>query len=162
MPSREQEQVAQSHKVALKAEEREVALAEVQAVLAHAGDDGYREEVAALVAAVDEGVLDEPEAASLERVLELALHTGRIRALYGPGGEQAALRVYRRLPGGSAAAASAEQVSEALSALAGGPLEAVSIRAAGPGVYTVSLRAGGAELAVRLDRHGARLTSMGV
>jgi hypothetical protein len=148
--------------VRLKGEEREVALAEAQAVLTLAGDEDYRSEVAALVAAADEGELDEPEAATLERVLELALQTGRIRALYGPGGEQAALRVYRRLPAGNAAAASAEQVSEALSAFAGSPLEAVAIRAAGPGAYTVSLRAGGAELAVRLDRHGARLTSMGV
>jgi hypothetical protein len=148
--------------VRLKGEEREVALAEAQAVLTLAGDEDYRSEVAALVAAADEGELAEREAATLERVLELALQTGRIRALYGPGGEQAALRVYRRLPAGSAAAASAEQVSEALSAFAGSPLEAVSIRAAGPGAYTVSLRAGGAELAVRLDRHGARLTSMGV
>jgi hypothetical protein len=148
--------------VVLREEEREVALAEAQAVLTLAGDDGYRSEVAALVAAVDEGELAEPEAATLERLLELALQAGRIRALYGPGGEQAALRLYRRLPAGSAAAASAEQVSEALSAFAGSPLEAISIRAAGPGAYTVSLRAGGAELAVRLDAQGARLTSVGV
>jgi hypothetical protein len=149
-------------RVALKGEEREVALAEAQAVLTLAGDGDYRAEVSALVAAVDEGELDEAEAATLDRLLELALHTGRIRALYGPGGEQAALRVYRRLPGGSAAAESAQQVSEALSAFAGSPLEAVSIRAAGPGAYALSLRAGGAEVSVRLDRHGARLNSVGV
>jgi hypothetical protein len=148
--------------VPLRGEEREVVLAEAQAVLVLAGDEEYRSEVAALVAAADEGELAEPEAATLERVLELALATGRIRALYGPGGEQAALRVYRRLPAGSAAAASAAEVSEALSALAGSPLEALSIRSAGPGEYALSLRAGGAELAVRLDRHGARLTSVGV
>ena len=37
----------------------------------------------------------------LERVLELGLQAGRIRAVYGPGGEQAALRLFRRLPAGA-------------------------------------------------------------
>ena len=50
-----------------------------------------------LVAAIDDGEVDE-ETETLERILELGLQTGRIRALYGPGGEQAALRLFRRLP----------------------------------------------------------------
>ena len=66
--------------VAVKAEEREVALGEVQAVLAAARDDGYRARLTALVASVEEGELAGEEAAELERVLELGLQAGRIRA----------------------------------------------------------------------------------
>src|SRR5262249_21783286 len=77
----------------LKADEQEVARGEAQAVLAVAADPDYRNELASLVVAADEGSLDEDEERTLERVLELGLQAGRIRAVYGPGGEQAALRL---------------------------------------------------------------------
>jgi hypothetical protein len=150
-----------SEPLRLRDEEREVVLAEVQAVYALAGDPDYRDELAGLVACVEEGELGAGEAASLERVVELALQTGRIRALYGPGGEQAALRLYRRLPRGSEAGASARAVSEALDALSGRRLDGVRLEATGPGSFALTLAVDGADVAVRLDRQGARLTSVG-
>ena len=53
-------------------------------------------------------------ALTLEPILELALQAGRIRAVYGPPGEQAALRLYRKLPRGAALQQSARDVSDAL------------------------------------------------
>lgn len=147
--------------VQLRDEEREVALAEAQAVHALASEPGYRDQLADLIAAAGEGSLREHEAATLERVLELALQTGRIRALYGPGGEQAALRLYRRLPRGAEAGARARAVSEALSSLAGRRLDAIKVEATGPGAFAIGLAVDGADVAIRLDRQGARLTSVG-
>jgi hypothetical protein len=143
----------------LRDEEREVVLAETQAVLAHAGDGTYRDQLLSLVAAVEDGELADDEGATLEGVLELALQSGRIRSIYGPGGEQAALRVYRRLPGGKAVVDSAREVS---AALAGADLRSVAIEAVGPGTYALKLTTATAELSVRLDRQGARLASVGV
>jgi hypothetical protein len=135
--------------------EREVALAEAQAVLAAGGS------AAELVAEIDEGsVVEEVEA--LERILELGLQTGRIRALYGPGGEQTALRLYRRLPHGTGLAESAAAVNEALRALGGRTLEGIQVQAVGPGAFALTVQADGAELSVQLDRNGARLASVGV
>ena len=145
--------------VVLRGDEREIALAEAQAVHALAGDDAYRDELAALVEAAETGELAETEATTLEGLLELALQSGRIRSVYGPGGEQAALRVYRRLPGGRALGASAREVSAALSEL---DLRSLAIEAVGPGAYTLKLTTATAELSVRLDRQGARLASVGV
>ena len=116
--------------VAVAGEAREVALAEAQAVVA-AGGSAHE-----LVAEIDEGAVVE-EIETLERILELGLQTGRIRALYGPGGEQAALRLYRRLPSGTALRQSADEVSEALSALRGRELESVSLSALGPSARRV-------------------------
>jgi len=93
-------------------------------------------------------------------VLELGLQAGRIRAYYGPGGEQAALKTLRRLPRGQARAESAREVSEALASLEGAVLEQVSVTAIAPGSYTLSIHAGGLELSVRLDSAGARLASV--
>jgi len=151
-----------STSVAVKAEEREVALGEVQAVLAAARDEGYRERLATLVTSVEEGELAPEEASELERVLELGLQAGRIRAVYGPGGEQAALRLFRRLPAGAELTETARSVSAALTTLNGRSLESFRIEVIGPGMYRIALVAGGAEVAVRLDRSGVQLASIGV
>jgi hypothetical protein len=139
----------------LRGEAREVALAEVLAVGALSSDAKYAE----LLAQVDEGDVGEEEL--LESVLELGLQSGRIRALYGPGGEQAALATLRRLPRGRERAQSALDVSAALSALAGKTLNGVSLTAVGPGAFTLTIDAGGLETSLRLDRNGARLASVG-
>ena len=144
----------------LKGEAREVALAESQAVLAMARDDAMRSRLGELVGQVEEGAVDGEALELLEQVLELGLQTGRIRAYYGPGGEQAALKTLRRLPRGQARSESARDVSAALAALSGRTLDSVSITAVAPGSYTLSIHADGFETSVRLDGSGARLQSV--
>lgn len=148
--------------IALRGDAAEVALGEAQAVLALVHDPERRGRLADLVAAVEDGELGDEDAQSLEELLELGLQSGRIRGVYGPEGEQAALKTYRRLPGGRALSDSASEVSEALSALAGKTLEDVKVQAAGPGSYLLTLAVDGLELSVRLDRAGARLHAVGV
>jgi hypothetical protein len=143
----------------LAGEAREVALAESQAVLAMARDDDMRLRLAELVAEIDDGEVEQSEGL-LEQVLELGLQTGRIRTYYGPGGEQATLRILRRLPRGKARVESAGEVSKALSSLAGKVVERVSVSSVAPGTYLLTLDAGGLELSVRLDPVGARVASV--
>lgn len=144
----------------LKGEAQEVALAEAQTVLAAAREDDNRARLAELVAAVEDGKVDGESEELLESVLELGLQAGRIRAYYGPGGEQAALSMLRRLPRGRERAESAQDVSQALQAFTGRHLGAVKIAAVAPGAFTVSIEADGVEALVRLDRNGARLASV--
>jgi hypothetical protein len=125
-------------------------------------DEERRGRLADLVAAVVDGSVEGDDAESLEELLELGLQSGRIRALYGPGGEQAALALYRRLPRGAELVESTRQVSAALTALAGRELSSVELRAVGPGAFALSVSAGEVEVSVRLDRQGARLTAVGV
>ena len=146
--------------LALKGEAREVALAEAQTVQALARDETMRGRLAELVAAVDEGEVGGKAAELLESVLELGLQTGRIRAYYGPGGEQAALSTLRKLPRGRLRTDTARDVSAALQALAGARIEAVTITAVAPGAFSLAIEADGVQAAVRLDATGARLTSL--
>jgi hypothetical protein len=148
--------------VRVSGEAAEIALAETQAVLAHVLDEDRRGRLADLLAAVRDGAVDGPDADALEEVLGLGLQTGRVRALYGPDGEQAALRVYRRLPGGRRLGESAREVTDALGGLAGRTLEAVRLQATGPGTWTVTVTTDTLELAVRLDPGGARLATVAV
>ena len=148
--------------IAVRGDAAEVALGEAQAVLAMVQDEERRGRLADLVAAVQEGELGDAEAQALEELIELGLSTGRIRSVYGPEGEQAALKTFRRLPGGRALSESAGEVSTALDALAGRTLESVKVQSAGPGAYVVSVAVEGLELSVKLDRAGARIHSVGV
>src|SRR3954453_21902034 len=121
----------------LKGEAREVALAEAQSVLAMARDDEMRARLAELVAGAEEGAVDGAAAELLESVLELGLQAGRIRAYYGPGGEQAAVATLRRLPRGRERGDSAREVSSALRALSGKTLEGLTLTAVAPGAFTL-------------------------
>lgn len=149
-----------SDAIALKGEARDVALAEAQTVQSMARDDAMRARLAELVAAVAEGVIDGDSAELLESVLELGLQTGRIRAYYGPGGEQAALSTLRKLPRGRVRSDTARDVSAALQALAGARIEAVKITAVAPGAFSLAIEADGLQASIRLDATGARLTSL--
>jgi hypothetical protein len=144
----------------LQGEAREVALAEAQTVQSLAHDETMRARLAELVSAVDDGGVEGEVEELLESVLELGLQTGRIRAYYGPGGEQAALSTLRRLPKGRVRTESAREVSTALLALNGAQIDAVKIASVAPGAFTLTIEAGGVEAAVRLDNNGARLTSL--
>jgi hypothetical protein len=142
-------------------EAQEVARAEAQAVLAMVVDESRRAKLADVVAAVDEGVVEGADADALAELLELGLSTGRVRALYGPGGEQAALGLFRRLPLGKEIAATTRDLNEALSALEGRTIEKVTVSAIGPGEYGVTVSTENFEIALRLGKAGARVASIG-
>jgi hypothetical protein len=148
--------------ISLADADREIALAETRAVLAAAGSAEYREQLGDLEEAIESGVLDDADALTLEPILELALQAGRIRAIYGPPGETATLRLYRKLPRGKALQESARRVSDALETLNGHRLEGATLAAVGPGAYTLSLATDEGRLSVRFDRQGARITSVEV
>ena len=147
--------------VRVRGEAAEIARAEAQAVLSMLGDERRRARLAGVVAAVDEGLVEGNDAAALGELLELGLQTGRLRAVYGPEGEQAALSLFRRLPQGRELSQSTKDLTEALDALAGRTLDSVSVHSVGPGEYGVSISAEGFELVLRLGRSGARISTIG-
>ena len=147
--------------VRVRGDAAEVARAEAQAVLSMLSDERRRARLADVVAAVDEGIVEGNDAAALGELLELGLQTGRLRAVYGPEGEQAALGLFRRLPQGRELSQSTKDLTEALDALTGRTLDRVSVHSVGPGEYGVSISAEGFELVLRLGRSGARISTIG-
>jgi hypothetical protein len=147
--------------IRVSGEAAEVARAEAQAVLAMVQDEGRRGRLADVVAAVDDGEVDGPDADALAELLELGLSTGRLRAVYGPEGEQAALALYRRLPLGRELTESARELNGALEALEGRTIDKISVTAVGPGEYGVTISTEDYEIVLRLGRAGARLATIG-
>jgi hypothetical protein len=150
-----------SDAVSVRGEAADVARAEAQAVLAMLQDEQRRARLADVVAAVDEGHLEGDDLDALGELLELGLSTGRLRAVYGPGGEQAALGLFRRLPHGRELAQTTRELNRALESLHGRALEHISVHAVGPGEYGVSISTEGFELELRLGRNGARISTIG-
>jgi RecA/RadA recombinase len=148
--------------ITVRGDAAEVALGEAQAVLAFGHDDERRGRLADLVAAVQDGQLGDDEAQALGELIELGLTTGRIRSVYGPEGEQAALKTYRRLPAGRELSDGAREVTSALEALEGKTLERISVQSTGPAAFVIAIAVDGLELSVKLDRAGARIHSVGV
>jgi hypothetical protein len=142
-------------------EAAEVARAEAQAVLSMVQDETRRGRLADVVAAVDGGEVEGDDADALAELLELGLATGRVRAVYGPEGEQAALALFRRLPLGKELTASARDLNEALGALEGRTIDRISVNAVGPGEYGVTISTEDYEVVLRLGRAGARLATIG-
>jgi hypothetical protein len=147
--------------VRVRGDAAEIARAEAQAVLAMLSDERRRARLADVVAAVDDGIVEGNDAAALGELLELGLQTGRLRAVYGPEGEQAALALFRRLPQGRELSQSTKDLTDALDSLAGRTLDSVSVHSVGPGEYGVSISAEGFELVLRLGRSGARISTIG-
>jgi hypothetical protein len=147
--------------VRVAGEAADVARAEAQAVLAMVQDEERRGKLADLVAAVDGGEVEGTDADALAELLELGLQTGRVRAVYGPEGEQAALSLFRRLPLGKELTESTRDLNAALTALEGKTLERVSVTAVGPGEYGVTISTEDYEIVLRLGRAGARLATIG-
>jgi len=150
-----------SDAVRVSGEAAEVARAETQAVLSMVQDETRRGRLADLVAALEEGQVEAADADALAELLELGLQSGRVRSLYGPEGEQAALALYRRLPPGRELVESAAELNDALGALAGRTIERLSVTAVGPGEYGVTISTDDYELVLRLGRAGARLATIG-
>jgi hypothetical protein len=150
-----------SEAVRVGSEAAEVARAEAQAVLALISDGERRDRLAELVAALADGEVAGGDADALAELLELGLQSGRVRALYGPDGEQATLALYRKLPAGRELVDSAASLNEALTALAGRTIERLSVSAVGPGEYGVTILTDQLEFVLRLGRAGARLATIG-
>jgi hypothetical protein len=149
--------------IALKEDEAEIALGEIRAVRDLVREPDYREILDEVIVSIEaDATIAEVHAGEVDRLLMLALQTGRVRAIYGPGGEQTALRLYRKLPTGAEVAATARAVNDALGALAGRNLEKASISASGPGAFVLTLATDGAELTVKLDGQGVRIGSVGL
>jgi hypothetical protein len=124
-------------------------------------DETRRLRLADVVAAVDDGEVEGDDADALAELLDLGLSTGRVRALYGPDGEQAALALFRRLPLGKELSESARELTAALGALEGRTIDRVSVTAVGPGEYGVTISTEDFEVVLRLGRAGARLATIG-
>lgn len=117
-------------------------------------------EIEALRATVELGVVPAPLLPTFERLLDLALSTGRARRLHGPEVERAYRALFRSTPEGERQERAIDAVNGALRGLVGRPLAGVEIESRGPGVIRIEIATETVRIALDVDAHGLSVASL--
>jgi len=148
--------------VKVSTDEREVLIAEARAVAGELPPGEARDAFAEIADAAVDGVIPDELGGRVGRMLELSLGSGRAREEHGPEGVRAMTAVWRRTPSGAEAERDAQELTTALSALSGRPVEAVRVTPTGPGTTILAISAGGHTVRLTADSAGIRLRSIDV
>ena len=142
--------------------QRDLLSAQIREFLAAAPDSPGREAFVALKDAVETMEVPPELAPRLDAIVELLLSSGRARQMYGPAAELALAALFLKTSRGKAIAASIHELNGALAKLNGQPLEEISASLRKPGVYGLTINAGGYRIAVRFAPEGASVESVEV
>ncbi len=143
-------------------DERDVVAAEIRTALQQLPEGSAREGYEALLAEVEAGEVSESLLPRLERLVEVGLESGRIRAVHTAHGEMAAVRLFQRTPRGAELRETVSAVNQALEGFRGAEVHQFSLSLRGPGAYTLSLETDRGRATILLDRQGARIQSVEV
>lgn len=146
----------------LTEDERELLLTEVAQALDQIRAPELRARYGELLTAVDAGEVPEDLQEPLQTLLEVGLESGRIRRVHLAHGEMAAQRVFSRTPRGKHLQAAAEEVNQALAALAGQHVEEARVASTGPGSYSLTLTTDEGTVVLQFSRAGVQLRSLEV
>ncbi|MCD6641107.1 MAG: hypothetical protein LT071_14490 [Nocardioides sp.] len=111
----------------------------------------------ALARAALGGQLVDDDLGTLERVVTLALETGKAHQLGLAETEQLIAAVWARTPQGRARAREVRAVNDVLARLAGRELTGVTVSSRRPGRYAIDLRVTGFALTLVVDRAGVEV-----
>jgi len=141
---------------------RETLLLETAALRDALTDGAARASYDALSRAVVAGEVPDDLAAPLDRVLEIGLRTGRVRRLHGVHAEAALARVFHGTAKGRALGTAVGELNTALGALAGQPLQRLSVTAKGPGAYALTVETEAATLTLEIGPEGVAVKDVSV
>ena len=142
--------------------QRDLLIPQIQAFLDATSDAAARESYGALKAAVESMAVSSEHQARLGTIVEVALQSGRIRRLFGPGAELSLNALFQKTPRGREIARSLQELNTALSNLKGDTVEEVSAAARGPGSWALTVKTNGCQLVIGFERNGVRVESLEV
>jgi hypothetical protein len=146
--------------LALDPLQREVLFEELSTLVVSIRAPEVRASWEELAAAVDARSVAPELAGRLETILEMVLHTGRVRRMHGAEAEQALLRLFHQTPRGSAARRALQAVNETLATLEGHSLQGMLFTVQGPGAFRLGLKTDRCSLTLEIDPHGVSVESL--
>ncbi|MDO8432250.1 MAG: hypothetical protein Q7S58_07555 [Candidatus Binatus sp.] len=135
---------------------------QIQAFLEATNDPQAREVYGALAAAIDRLEVPPELAARLGAIVEVALTSGRIRKLFGPGAELSLSALFMKTPRGREIAQSLGELNRALATLKDQTVEQITASQRSPGAYALTLKTSGCQLVIRFEQAGVRIESLEV
>ncbi len=148
--------------LAIDALQRDILIPQIQAFLDSTSDPAAREVYLGLKAAVEKMEIPPELQARLGAIVEVALQSGRVRRLFGPGAELSMGALFQQTPRGKEIASSIRQVNGALANLKGQAVEELSATLRNPGAYALTLRTSGCQVVLRFEPAGVRIESLEV
>jgi hypothetical protein len=142
--------------------QRDLLIPQIQAFLDATSDADARASYTALKAAVESMAVSTEHQARLGTIVEVALQSGRIRRLFGPGAELSLNALFQKTPRGREIARSLHELNATLSNLKGDTVEEVSAVARGPGSWALTVKTSECQLVIRFERDGVRVESLEV
>jgi hypothetical protein len=142
--------------------QHDLLIPQVQAFLDATSDAQAREVYGALAAAIERLEVPPELAARLGAIVEVALTSGRIRKLFGPGAELSLNALFMKTPRGREIAQSLSELNKALATLKDQKIEQITASQRSPGAYALTIKTGGCQLIVRFEQAGVRIESLEV
>ncbi|MGH7779243.1 MAG: hypothetical protein ACREQR_05400 [Candidatus Binataceae bacterium] len=146
--------------LALDALQRDILLPQIQAFIDATADAAAREVYLTLKAAVEAmEVASADLQARLGAIVEMAVQSGRIRRLFGPGAELSLNALFQKTPRGREIAGSLRELNRALAKLKGDTVEELTAALRAPGAYALTLKTSSCQLVIRFEPAGVRVES---
>jgi len=146
----------------LDALQRDILLPQIQAFIEATPDEKARAVYEALQQAVEASEVPSDLLARLGAIVEVALQSGRIRKLFGPGAELALSSLFQKTPRGREITASIRELNTALAKLKGDAVEEISATLRAPGSYAITVKTSSCQLVIHLGPQGVRVESLEV
>jgi hypothetical protein len=160
MPSDDQPKPGES--IALDSLQHDILVPQIQAFLDATNDPQAREVYSALKTAIESLEVPPDLQLRLGAIVEVALTSGRIRRLFGPGAELSLNALFLKTPRGREVAISLTELNKALATLKGQTVEQITSTQRSPGAYSLTLKTSGCQIIIRFEQAGVRVESLEV
>jgi len=142
--------------------QHDILVPQIQAFLDATNDPQAREVYLTLKTAI-EGLEIPPDLQQrLGAIVEVALTSGRVRRLFGPGAELSLNALFLKTPRGREVAQSLAELNKALATLKGQTVEQITSTQISPGTYAVTVKTSGCQIVIRFEQAGVRVESLEV
>jgi hypothetical protein len=148
--------------ITLDSLQHDILIPQIQAFLDATNEPEAREVYLALKTAIDTLEVPANLQARLGAIVEVALTSGRVRRLFGPGAELSLNSLFMKTPRGREVAASLAELNKALASLKGQTIEQITSTQRSPGAYALTLKTSGCQIVIRFEQAGVRVESLEV
>jgi len=142
--------------------QRDVLVPQIQAFLDATNDPQARDVYLSLKTAIESLEVPGDLQLRLGAIVEVALTSGRVRRLFGPGAELSLNALFLKTPRGREVAQSLAELNKALATLKGQTVEQITSTQRSPGAYALTLKTSGCQIVIRFEQAGVRVESLEV
>jgi hypothetical protein len=146
--------------ITLDSLQHDVLVPQIQAFLDATTDPQARDVYLALKTAIESLEVPPDLQLRLGAIVEVALTSGRVRRLFGPGAELSLNALFLKTPRGREVAQSLAELNKALATLKGQTVEQITSTQRSPGAYALTVKTSGCQIVIGFEQAGVRVESL--